>query len=408
MKTVLISLSMILCFSTLYSQVRINNQNQLFINHNTVAIGSSDFVITRDAGTFVGMYTNSNNTINGKPFYGYALGSAVKAFSYFDGTNNRYALNVGGFDRMMINSDSTYFSTPLVVNEKMTSRNNFQVGSDANPTFVVDAQNKYLLLNTTNPLNGFTDFTIRSSQTTFGGIYVDVNASSGKPFYGYATEGIDRAYSFYDGADLRWKLYVDDGIQSSGNVLEVGHKFANINGKVGINTASSFNLVTDFTINSASSGFGGMYVVSSDFSTGKPFYGYAIGNDEKAFSYFDAGDYRWKLNVENSAGVGINTLEVSYASLKVNGELELSERILGGIPPPGTIYYFSGAFWGVTSANTIKRLDNLSTNSKDDETAYSQYEGRINKLEAENTQLKNLIEILEKRMDLLEAKVGDK
>jgi hypothetical protein len=49
-----------------HAQVRINDQNQLFVNHDGAAIGSADFVVSAESG-FGGMFTNVDND-NGLPF----------------------------------------------------------------------------------------------------------------------------------------------------------------------------------------------------------------------------------------------------------------------------------------------------------------------------------------------------
>jgi len=52
----------------------------------------------------------------------------------------------------------------------------------------------------------------------------------------------------------------------------------------------------DFTLRSKSSGgFGGMYVESTNFINGQPFYGYALDETAVAFHYYDAADNTWKL-----------------------------------------------------------------------------------------------------------------
>lgn len=57
-------------------------------------------------------------------------------------------------------------------------------------------------------------------------------------------------------------------------------------GDIGINTSSMVGLA-DLTIRSTNSTWGGMYIESLDEANGKPFYGYAIDGNPKAFHYYD-------------------------------------------------------------------------------------------------------------------------
>lgn len=65
------------------------------------AIGSSGFVVSQPVGNYGGMYVNTLS--NGRPFYGYAQGGAVTAYTYIDGLDgNKFKLNHGGQDRLTI------------------------------------------------------------------------------------------------------------------------------------------------------------------------------------------------------------------------------------------------------------------------------------------------------------------
>jgi hypothetical protein len=45
------------------------------------------------------------------------------------------------------------------------------------------------------------------SGTTYGGMYIDTESENGRPFYGYATDGTARAWSYYNHPDQSWRLY---------------------------------------------------------------------------------------------------------------------------------------------------------------------------------------------------------
>lgn len=81
----------------------------------------------------------------------------------------------------------------------------------------------------TQTMLGASDFTLRSyNPTGWGGMYIESpDASTGKPFYGYATNGSGKAFHWYDAATSSWRLYV------------LGEKFnVYADGRVGIGTTN--------------------------------------------------------------------------------------------------------------------------------------------------------------------------
>jgi hypothetical protein len=70
-------------------------------------------------------------------------------------------------------------------------------------------------------------FGIRSTTNSYGGMYMETSGENGKPFYGYATDSIGRAWHYYDGASQSWRLY------NVGDRLTVSNT-----GNVGIGTVS--------------------------------------------------------------------------------------------------------------------------------------------------------------------------
>jgi hypothetical protein len=82
-------------------------------------------------------------------------------------------------------------------------------------------------INRTTAITGADIFSVTSSSSGFGGMYVDT-AAGGLPFYGYAQAGLDVAFTYIDGSDLNnWILY------NNGNWLTVA-----TSGNVGIDTTS--------------------------------------------------------------------------------------------------------------------------------------------------------------------------
>ncbi len=65
------------------------------------------------------------------------------------------------------------------------------------------------------PITANEFFGIRStaSGNNYGGMYVETQSATGKPFYGFASNGIGRAWTTWDGNDKAWKLYNNDGFK---------------------------------------------------------------------------------------------------------------------------------------------------------------------------------------------------
>src|SRR5207244_6709550 len=92
----------------------------------------------------------------------------------------------------------------------------------------VDHTNGFVGINRTNII-GSEVFGIRAtvSGNTYGGMYMETSDATGKPFYGYATNGAAHAWTWYAGSTGDWSVY------NSGTHLTVQS-----NGKVGIGTSS--------------------------------------------------------------------------------------------------------------------------------------------------------------------------
>ncbi len=156
----------------------------------------SDFTLnSTKTDLFGGMYVNVDNGATGRPFYGYAINSVDKAYSYYDAETSSWELFVnGGQPENVLSVKNSNFT----VNGSTTT--------NGNATF-----NGIATMNTNQAFNDFTDLTIDSKTTSFGGIFINVDSDANndaKPFYGYAVDGLDRAFSFYDQESATWKLYV--------------------------------------------------------------------------------------------------------------------------------------------------------------------------------------------------------
>lgn len=182
---------------------RLNLLSSGGLGYNTTSlVGQSDFTLKSRFNGFGGMYVDSPDQTNGKPFYGYSINGFIAAYHYYDQTDLRFKLTIGS-------------KTPLII-------------TDAGQ----------FLMNATSRV-GLEDLTIKSVQNGFGGIYIDSpDGNNGKPFYGYGVQGTNRAFHYYDKTIDKWVLQVGTGtnvyVNQSGNL---GLDFANPEEKMVINGA---------------------------------------------------------------------------------------------------------------------------------------------------------------------------
>ncbi|WP_255080611.1 hypothetical protein [Lacihabitans sp. CCS-44] len=112
----------------------------------------------------------------------------------------------------------------------------------------------------TSMLNSSTFLTVRGNLggTNYEGMYIDASSSTGKPFYGYATGGLSKAFHYFDGSNNKWHLYnsgdrltvtsngeVGIGIVSPGYKLEVNGD-AQINTNLWVNGTFDVDGTSDF------------------------------------------------------------------------------------------------------------------------------------------------------------------
>ena len=121
--------------------------------------------------------------------------------------------------------------------------NDFILGTDGTEQLYLLPNGKFGM--NTDLLLGASDLTLKSSNPTgWGGMYVQSpDASGGKPFYGYATGNLVRAYHYYDQASSSLRFYMN------------GDRFTIFNdGRVGVNTAS-VDASAILQLNSTTKGF---------------------------------------------------------------------------------------------------------------------------------------------------------
>jgi hypothetical protein len=81
----------------------VNDDDPVLINRTNPITSSEYFGVDAPTTGYGGMYLNTQ--LGGKPFYGYSTGTYVRAWTYVDGINNSWKLNVDGTDRIMVRSD---------------------------------------------------------------------------------------------------------------------------------------------------------------------------------------------------------------------------------------------------------------------------------------------------------------
>lgn len=176
----------------------INGNSKAVFNTNFVGIGTSTpttgftgFAMKTSANSFYGSYVDAGPT--GVPFYGYALNGVATAYTTYNGNTNQFE----------------YHHT-----------------SDATPDFAVSNTDvvfpiqTFLGLGTSSPTTSATGFAMRNNVNSYYGMYVDVGAS-GRPFYGYALNGVAKAWTEFNGTNNNWELNYSGArisVTSSGNV----------------------------------------------------------------------------------------------------------------------------------------------------------------------------------------------
>jgi hypothetical protein len=162
------------------------------IGTGTPTTGFTGFAMKSSANTYFGSYIDAGAT--GIPFYGYALNGTAVAYTTYNGQTNQFE----------------YHHT-----------------SDATPDFAISNTQAlfpiqtFLGLGTSTPTTGSaTGFTMKNNVNAFYGMYIDAGAT-GEPFYGYALNGIAKAWTEFNGSNSNWELNyggVRLAVSSTGNL----------------------------------------------------------------------------------------------------------------------------------------------------------------------------------------------
>jgi hypothetical protein len=237
------------------------NTSFLGIGTTTPTTAFTGLALKSNINNFFGSYIDAGPT--GIPFYGYALNGVATAYTTFSGPNNRFEyhhtsdavpdfyqtntqavfpntsfLGIGtttpttGFTALAIKSSTnSYFgsyidagatgipfygyalngvATAYTTYNGSTSQFEYHHTSDAIPDFAVSntqaffPNTSFLGIGTTTPTTGATGMAIKNNVAGYYGMYIDAGAS-GRPFYGYALNGIAKAWTELNGAN-NWEL----------------------------------------------------------------------------------------------------------------------------------------------------------------------------------------------------------
>ena len=176
----------------------INGNIKAVFNTGFVGIGTSTpttsftgFAMKSSANTYYGSYIDAGAT--GIPFYGYALNGVAAAYTTYNGSTSQFE----------------YHHTSDAVAD-------FQISNTAASFPNIS----FLGIGTATPTNSSTGLTLKNGSNSFYGMYVDAGAT-GNPFYGYALNGIPKAYSQFNGTTNNWELVTGPtsiSVNTSGNV----------------------------------------------------------------------------------------------------------------------------------------------------------------------------------------------
>lgn len=129
---------------------------------------------------------------------------------------------------------------------------------------------------------------------TYGGMYIETENVTGRPFYGYATNGSARAWTYWEGADSSWRLY------NSGT-----HLVVNQSGNVGIGTSTpqaKLHVDGDVLVNSA---VGSLKVAFAPSGDGWYFATINGGEDLQLFEQEGGGGSERRMLVEQGGFLDI-------------------------------------------------------------------------------------------------------
>ena len=145
-----------------------------------------------------------------------------EAGSEEDGSNNIFigaqsGFNNGGQDNVFLGSQAgeNASGSGNVFLGKQAGRN--EDGSDklyiannaTNPLLFGDFSSSQLFLNRSSEITSAEVFGLRANTGSFGGMYIETSGLTGKPFYGFAINGLSKSWIYHDGGTNQLRFHID-------------------------------------------------------------------------------------------------------------------------------------------------------------------------------------------------------
>jgi hypothetical protein len=112
------------------NRMSIRNDGRIGIN-TLSTLGASDLTIRSfSASGYGGMYLESPDGANGKPFYGYATNGTPRMWHFFDETTDTWRLNFGG-DKLILNALGQLAIGYSAPSQKLSVDGKIEIGNDA-------------------------------------------------------------------------------------------------------------------------------------------------------------------------------------------------------------------------------------------------------------------------------------
>ncbi len=279
------------------TQAAFPNINFMGIGTTTPTTGYTGLTLKTSANNFYGSYIDAGPT--GTPFYGYALNGVAKAYTTYSGVNNRFE----------------YHHSSDAVSDFYLS--------DTQAAFPnID----FMGIGTSTPTTGFTGFAMKTSANNFYGSYIDAGPT-GEPFYGYALNGVAKAYTTFNGNTNQFEYHHNSDATPDFSVSNTKVTFP-IQAQMTIGTSTPYNGYTGLTLDNNVNTYYGMYINSG--ASGTPFYGYALDGATKAFTDFNSTTGNWEINIAGTA-VTVASSGMIHSNYLNGGATSLSTDASGNI-----------------------------------------------------------------------------
>ena len=153
-------------------------------------------------------------------------------------------------------------------------------------------ENSYVGIGTGNAVSSYALFQINKNLNDWVGMYINAGVT-GKPFYGYALNGVGKAYTQFNGNTSELEYFQSNG--STPDFLINGNTKAVFNTAfVGIGTSTPTTGFTGLALKSSANSFWGSYIDAGP--TGTPFYGYALDGVATAYTTYSGPNSQFEYH----------------------------------------------------------------------------------------------------------------